>query len=206
MEDETTGEEHEARIRAAWERGGYSEAAGLIVELYGSGILSFICDRVGSVSTAEEVFSDFTEKVLEGVPSLRWTGTARGWAYRVARNAAADYFRDPDRKPQRRLTLSNPHVAGIADQVRATTALHLRTDVKNRFRELRLRLPEEDQIVLVLRLDKSLSWEEIAGVTLAEGLPAPAALKAEAGRLRQRYKRVKDRLKQMAIVEGLLPE
>ena len=197
----------EAQIRATWERGEHAEAAGQLIECYGGGILSFLTDRVGAFSIAEEVFSDFAENVLRGIPGFRWNGTARAWAYRIARNAAAEYFRKPDRRPGRRVTLSAPEVDRAAAKVRTTTAAHLRTDNKNRLRELRRELSEEDQLILVLRLDRQFSWEEIAAITSnAPGPLADPQVRTEANRLRQRFKRAKAQLRKLAQQSGLISQ
>ena len=67
-----------------------------------------------------------------------------------------------------------------------------------RLARLRTLLPPEDHALLVLRLDREMSWEEIADVLSASGTPVSAAA------LRKRYERVKERLARRARDEGLV--
>ncbi len=65
---------------------------------------------------------------------------------------------------------------------------------------LRALLEPEDQTLLTLRVDRELEWEEVATVLSGEGEPVtPVAL-------RQRFTRLKARLKELARDEGLLDE
>jgi hypothetical protein len=65
-------------------------------------------------------------------------------------------------------------------------------------RRLREALDEDDQVLLSLRLDRELEWEELAALLSAEGAPVTAAA------LRKRFERLKERLGQMAQDAGLL--
>jgi RNA polymerase sigma-70 factor (ECF subfamily) len=63
---------------------------------------------------------------------------------------------------------------------------------------LRGELAQEDQNLLVLRLDQELAWEEIAVVLSGGGPPVkPAAL-------RKRFERLKERMAKRAREQGLL--
>jgi RNA polymerase sigma-70 factor (ECF subfamily) len=71
-------------------------------------------------------------------------------------------------------------------------------------RELRERLPMEDQQILILRVGRNLSWPEIAMVLAEDGLRSSSEeLTREAARLRKRFQLAKDRLRAMAREEGL---
>jgi RNA polymerase sigma-70 factor, ECF subfamily len=72
-------------------------------------------------------------------------------------------------------------------------------------RALRERLSEDDQTLLVLRIDKELSWKEIAAVMSGRGEELDdAALRRWSARLRQRFRKVKERLRVMAKEEGII--
>ena len=47
-------------------------------------------------------------------------------------------------------------------QVRNTTQMHLRTEVKDRVRAIRDRLDPDDQMLLTLRVDKRMPFRELA--------------------------------------------
>jgi hypothetical protein len=72
--------------------------------------------------------------------------------------------------------------------------------------ELREQLPLEDQTLLILRVDRQLPWRELALVMHDGDAPAPEAdqLEIVAARLRKRFQAVKDKLRKLAIAEGLL--
>jgi RNA polymerase sigma-70 factor (ECF subfamily) len=70
----------------------------------------------------------------------------------------------------------------------------MRTDVKQGVAKLRERLDPDDQTLLILRVDRDLSWREVADVM---GLGEPA--------LRKRFERIKTRLREMAREEKIVP-
>lgn len=96
-------------------------------------------------------------------------------------------------------------MSALIDRARSATQMHQRTDVKDKIRALRERLPQEDQTLLILFVDRNLPWREIAMVVHEQGEQLDdAALDREAARLRKRFERVKSELKALAIAEGLL--
>ena len=93
----------------------------------------------------------------------------------------------------------------MAQAVRTQTVEFLRTEKRTRLQALRDALPEEDRMLLVLRVDRQLAWNELARILGegGEGLDAQA-LGREAARLRKRFQLVKDRLRELAKKEGLI--
>jgi RNA polymerase sigma-70 factor (ECF subfamily) len=92
-------------------------------------------------------------------------------------------------------------------RVRTQTLTFLRTQTKKRIAELRDELPEDDRVLLILRVDRGLAWVELARVLLGERIDGghdDATVKREAVRLRKRFQLVKERLTQLAEKEGLL--
>jgi len=94
----------------------------------------------------------------------------------------------------------------LVDRVRSATQAFARTDAKDRVRALRERLPDDDQTVLILRVDRSLSWRELVLVMndAETAQLSEAELQKSEQRLRQRFKRIKDRLRELAKEDGLL--
>lgn len=195
----------EQPIREAFERGDFEAAATAALERYAEEILSFLLVRLRSSSEAHEAFSMFAEDFWVGLPKFGWRSSLRTWAYMVARHAAARYMAAPDRRPARNLTLSAPgRVSHLIERARSVTQLHQQTSVKDRMRALRERLDPEDQVLLVLRVDRGLAWRDLAIALTAESEIDEAAIAREATRLRKAFERVKSELKQMARAEGLL--
>jgi RNA polymerase sigma-70 factor (ECF subfamily) len=91
--------------------------------------------------------------------------------------------------------------------VRTETLAFLRTETRTRLHSLRDSLPEEQRMLLVLRVDRQLAWNELARVLAETEGDAPlddAALAKEAARLRKQFQLVKDRLRALAKKEGLI--
>ncbi len=129
----------------------------------------------------------------------------RTWLYVLARNALVTIQRRP---AQRRapLPLSDSVVNGVANQVRSTTAVYLRTEVKDAVACLRRQLDPLDQDILLLRIGRRMSWLDIAKVLRdADGEEVDhASLKRQAARFRKRFQRSKSALEDLAREEGLI--
>ena len=81
----------------------------------------------------------------------------------------------------------------------------LRTEVKEGFRALREQLSPHDRMLLQLKVEQDLPWTDVAEILWDE--PAPPtreALEKRAASLRQQFKRLKERLKALAIESGLI--
>jgi RNA polymerase sigma-70 factor (ECF subfamily) len=94
----------------------------------------------------------------------------------------------------------------VAAQVRTATLPLLRTQGRTALARLRDELPHEDKMLLILRIDRGLAWEELARIFLENDSPAEAELRRESARLRKRFQLVKARLRERARDEGLTPE
>ena len=71
---------------------------------------------------------------------------------------------------------------------------------------LREKLTPEEQTLLILRVDRQMSWRDIATVMHDEeaGEPDEAELKRNAAALRKRFERVKNNLRELAREQGLV--
>lgn len=85
--------------------------------------------------------------------------------------------------------------------VRRETLSELRTEKRTEIATLRDELAEDDRALLVLRVDRDLSWREIAQVL---GGGDEENLDREAARLRKRFQLVKDQLRRLAQSRGLI--
>jgi RNA polymerase sigma-70 factor, ECF subfamily len=198
----------EADLRSLCEAGRHDLAVTRAIEAFGGEIVGFLRSRLGEAD-AWEVFSMFSEDLWRGIPGFAWRCTLRAWVYTLARHAEIRFATAADRRPERRLTLSETpllEAAVSALRTRSRTEPYQRTEVKNRFRALRARLPDEDQIILMLRVDRGLGWSEIVEVLAGpEAPPAPDGARArEEARVRKRFQLVKQRLRSWAKQEGLL--
>lgn len=201
-----TSPEIEGRIRHAFERPDHAAAATIALDEYGPEILGFLGALLDDPGDGDEVFAMFCEDLWRGLPRFEWRCSARGWCYTLARHAAMRFLRAPAERSAHRVPLSRvPEIARVADRVRTETAVHLRTEVKSQMRRLREQLPLDDQTLLILRVDKDLSWEDVATVLASTPGPLDAEeLTRETARVRKRFQLVKEKLKRMAEQAGLL--
>lgn len=200
MEEEPLAVEQE--IRKAWEARDFEAAATLAVEAYADEMLEFLIARLRNQSGAQEAFSMFAEDLWIGLPRFEWRCSMRTWAYTLARNAGNRYAASPHNRPGRNVTLSK--ISALAERMRTTTQAHHRTDVKDRFRVLRERLDAEDQMLLVLRIDRDMAWRDVALAMAGDSSLDDEAIARDSARWRKAFERAKAELKRMAIAEGLL--
>jgi len=123
-----------------------------------------------------------------------WHSSFRTWVYAIARNTSIRYRQE--KKRLREEALPEGSQVDVALRIRTDTASWLRTSARDRFAALRDSLPEDDRMLLVLRVDKDLAWNDLARVMLPEDAAAldEEGLKREAARLRKRFQHVKERL------------
>jgi RNA polymerase sigma-70 factor (ECF subfamily) len=202
-------EEIEASIRTAFDAGDLTSAAQQIVRDYGPELLGFLISRTRDDAEANEVFAVFCEDLWRGLHGFAWRSTARAWAYALARHAHVRHGLAKSRHQQRNVPLSRtPELETVAQQVRTTTAVYRQTEVKNQIRALREQLPLEDQSILILRIDKELSWRVVAlvmsGPDDSSSSPTPDEVEREAARMRKRFQLAKEALRVLAREAGLL--
>lgn len=199
-------EDSEQFIREACDAQRWEGAAVATLDAYGSEIVGFLTFRLKSAHEAHEVFSMFTEDLWTGLPQFSWRCSMRTWVYTLARNAATRYRSAAHRRRERGggefATASGLEQAIV--RARSATHEYQRTDVKDRFRLLRDELDEEDQMLLVLRVDRNLSWRDLALAMTGDIELTEEALDKEAARLRKAFERVKGELRRLALREGLL--
>lgn len=194
----------EDAIRDAHRRGDLAGAARAGLALYRVEVFSFLCARLGSESDAHEVFSQMSEDLWRGLDGFGWRCSFRTWLYALARHAALRFERTPANQPARRESLSR--AASLAAEERSRTRPYLRTEVKDRFAALRSTITPDEQSILVLRVDRGLRWDEVARILHDGDEPDEATVAREASNLRQRFRQLKERLREMARAEGLLDD
>jgi RNA polymerase sigma-70 factor (ECF subfamily) len=204
-------EELEAEIRRRRDQGDLAGAAEAGIRGYGPAILGFIAAtlRGGSGSSAEadaeaeEIFAQLCEDLWTGLSGFEWRCAFRTWAYTLARNGVARALRDPARR-RRRLGVPLSRASSLAAEVRSRTRPYLRTEIKDGLARLRASLDPDDQMLLVLRIDRGMSWREVAWVTCNEVEPGEDDLRKASARARKRFQKIKDDLRRRAEAEGLL--
>jgi RNA polymerase sigma-70 factor (ECF subfamily) len=195
----------EGRIRARFEAGDRKGAATLLLEAYGREVLGFLIARLRDRDAAAEVFSQFAEDLWKSLEGFRWQCSARVWSYTLARHAASHYVKDARRRRGRQVGLSHAGpLSAIEEKIRTATMTAARTEARSQVARLRESLSGDDQTLLLLRVNRRLGWKEIAQIMVRDGVASDEALDKEAVRLRKRYQLAKDKLRRMAVEQGLI--
>lgn len=198
-------DEIEQQTRSTWDGGDRDGAAALAVNGYGPELYNFVCDRVSTEADAQDVFSDFLENLWTSWDSFRWSCSVRTWCYVLLRRALVRHYRGAKVRRARNVPLSDvDRSSQLIASIRSRTQPFRRSEVKTRARELREQLPEEDQTLLVLRLEAGLSFSDLARVMNEGGDLEGAALTRESARLRKRFQIARDRLGKLLEDDGLI--
>jgi RNA polymerase sigma-70 factor (ECF subfamily) len=197
----------ERDVKALCDRGDQRGAVRAILQGYGHEIFGFLMAIHRDEAEADEVFSRLAENVWTGLPRFAWESSVRTWAYAIARHVSKTHLRTRARREHRLVGASDSFFQSVIDKVRTETITFLRTEKRTRLQALRDALSEEDRTLLILRVDRDLSWKELALIFAEkEGNAAldDAALARETARLRKRFQLVKAQLREMARREGLM--
>jgi RNA polymerase sigma-70 factor (ECF subfamily) len=166
-----------------------------VLQDQGAEIFGWMLATLSSDTDAADAFSLFSEDLWKSLARHQGRCSMRTWCYMLARCAVSRVLEA--RAGGHTVALSDAPISGVAAQVREATHSYLRTDVKQRVRSLREQLEPDDQMLLVLRVDKDLGWRDIAIVMFGDGAGDPA-LARHAARLRKRFERVKTQLRELA--------
>ena len=191
-------DELETRIRALHDAGDLAGAVTCALRGYGPELYGFLVAMERNQEDATEIFSSLSEDLWRGIEGFRWACAFRTWAYTLARRAAYRYHRGQARRA-REVRLSTSMISAVAEQIVSSY-----TAERSQLEQLRDELPDEDRLILVLRLDKDLSFVDVARVTLGDTQASQAALTREAARVRKRFSLTKERLIERGRALGLV--
>ena len=188
--------ELEATVTELLDRGDTSRAVIEALRGYGPEVLGYLFATLRHEAAAEDVFAQFSEDLWKTIALYRRECSMRTWCYKLAWEATKKHIRDPYFRRGRPLQTGewSQHAADVRDR----TAPFLRSTVKDRMAKLRERLRPLDQTLLTLRIDRDLSWTEIASVMSTPRRPIAEAT------LRKRWERLKLALRKLAEDDGLL--
>ena len=184
-------------------RGELQEAVTRALRGYGSELYGFLFAMHRNEDEAAEIFAMLSEDLWRGIAGFQFKCSFRTWAYMLARNAAFRYRRREGKRQGREVRLSSSLISQLVADVVSSSAAEL-GGRRSQLEQLRDSLPPDDRTLLVLRLDKELSWADVARVMLGEDDPAEDALKRETARLRKRFQLVKERLVAQGRAMGML--
>jgi RNA polymerase sigma-70 factor, ECF subfamily len=196
----------EQAIRAAWQSKDFDAATTLALNAYGAEIMGLLVGMHRNRTEAEDAFSLFTERLYTTMGRFELRCSMRTWCYTLARRASSDVRRSEGPRQRRQVPLSQTSfVNELVARVRTQTASMFGQDNRDAIARLRDELPEEDRMLLVLRVDRELEWRDLASIFLSEeDAGGEEHVKREAARLRKRFQLVKERLLATGRERGLL--
>jgi len=196
----------ERRIRRHHERSELKEAATAAIEGFGPEILGFLVAVVRDKALAGEVFAQFCEELWSRLAAFHWKASFRPWLYGLAWMA----WQRLRREPHFRKTISLPdetEITAAEERVRTVELARSESALDEGVARLRQSLDPEDQALLILRIDRRMSWEEIATVMISsEEARDVAALGRKAAFVQKRFSLVTANLKQLAREKQLFTE
>jgi RNA polymerase sigma-70 factor (ECF subfamily) len=184
--------DHLERLIVAGDR---DRATTLALRTYGPELIGWLGSLLATEADAYEAFSLMSEDLWRSLVRFDGRCSMRTWCYMLARHAAGR-VRVRARRAREHLVPEIPSVAHEVTELWSSTERAHRRE-QDVYAELRAALAEEDQLLLVLRVDRGLAWREIAQVMLGEGA-GDEDLTRKAAALRKQFERVKVRLKELA--------
>jgi RNA polymerase sigma-70 factor (ECF subfamily) len=189
-----------ARLRAD---GKLKEVASLVIESYGEEVLNFLETTLRDHADAGDTFAQACEDLWKGLARFEGRSSMKTWFYTLARHAASRLRRS---SAHHRRLASLSEISAVADRVRSRTRPHMKTEIKDGFAAIRAALDEVDRMLLVLRVDRAMSWNDVARVMANEDDgDSDQDIARIAARLRKRFQTVKDTIRERAIAAGLVP-
>ncbi len=180
------GSDAETTIGAAFESG-VAPAAEAIVRLYGAELRGYLVATAHDRDAGEELFQELAEALLHSLPQFRRESSFRTFSYAIAYNLVRRHRRRTKRRLDR---LDSAMAEAIPALVRSETESWLRTDARARVAQLREQLSPADQTLLFLRVERAMSWKQIALVL--ENNDSAAMVAA----LRKRHERLLRKLRE----------
>jgi RNA polymerase sigma-70 factor (ECF subfamily) len=149
------------------------------ISALGPGVLGYFRSVLRDPDEADDAFSEWSERLLRGLPAFEYRASLRSWGARLAVHVAIDLRGRANRRPRR---FATGELSQVAAPVR--TSITARLDRERTVRTLSAELGPEQQTLLFLRVNQGLSWEEIASILEAAGhRGSPAAIEKRYTRL-----------------------
>jgi len=188
----------EQQIRSMLDGHKKEQAAKLALEEYGKELLGWLCGVCGDLA-AQTIFDRFSKELPGELWAFSGQFAFRPWLYGIARKVAFRQLRSPSRQdsPLGGSVMPQPGDHASDHRTWAKTQLN-----HSAFARLRDQLDPEERMVLILRVDRRMSWEDVARVM--ENPATGETLRESATRLRRYFHRTRERLREMAIAEGLM--
>jgi RNA polymerase sigma-70 factor, ECF subfamily len=191
----TTSDHVDLDVKAALAAGDRDGATERALRAYGPELIGWLCSMLPSESDAHDAFSTLSEQLWRSLARFDGRCSVRTWCYMLARQAAGRVRGQP-RREREQLVSSVPSLMHAVTHVWNTTRVEAQRE-RDVYAEIRRELDEDDQTLLVLRVDRDLPWRDIAIVILGEDA-SEDEITRRAAALRKQFERVKDQLRALA--------
>jgi RNA polymerase sigma-70 factor (ECF subfamily) len=181
---------HEDALRAMVQRGEARRAAQEALQSYGPELFGFLIAVVEDRDLAAAVYAGACRRMDQELAEFTWTCSLRTWMYALMRRQLGRQGHATTRRPG-----ASPSSIALPDP--AHTISRRPAGRRAAVAALRMRLPQEDRELLILRVDRSLAWKEIA-ITALGWNASPIDLARESDRLRARMRVVREELARAA--------
>jgi len=189
----------DARVLARRDAGDLDGATALVLEAYGGELLAFLHAIARDAATADDAWSVLAAAIWRSLGGFAGRSSLRTWLYVLARRAHLRVLR---RARVDEVPLSQASAVGrLAAELQRSSLPHL-ARVRERMADLRAQLEPDDQTILILRVDRELSWREVAEVLADDG--DGDDLDRLAATVRKRFERIKAQIRALATAAGLV--
>jgi RNA polymerase sigma-70 factor (ECF subfamily) len=136
----------------------------ILIKRHQQRLFSFIYSKVKDKDITEDIFQDTFIKVIRTLKRGNYNeeGKFLPWVVRIAHNLVIDYFRKSNRMPAFNNTDEFDIFSVISDGVINVEKRMIKEQIHADVKELINELPEEQKEVLVMRMYKDMSFNEIS--------------------------------------------
>jgi RNA polymerase sigma-70 factor (ECF subfamily) len=185
----------EAELRALLDAGHIDLAIERTVRAYGPELITWLVSMFENDADAYDAFSRMSEELCRSYTRFDRRCSIRTWCYMLARHGAFHVRSQPRKRNE--VPLSElPSVLGAVSHAWNTTR-RAKQHAQSIYAEIRRQLDDDDQALLVLRVDRDLAWRDIAIVFLGENASDDEVTR-KAAMLRKHFGRVTRRLRELA--------
>ncbi len=174
---------------------GDENALAALINRHQSKIYSFIYSKIRDREASEDLFQDVFVKVIKILKSDGYVeqGKFISWVMQITHNMIMDYFRISNQMPKNRDTEDFSVFSMMQSDCLSVEDNIINEDIASDLKNLIEKLPENQKIVLKMRIYDDLSFKEIAEIT-------GSSINTVLGNMRYAVKRMKKLIKKHEIV------
>jgi RNA polymerase sigma-70 factor (ECF subfamily) len=140
-------------------KNGDRSAVALLYQIHSQRIFRYIVTRVPTVADAEDLTAEVFVRMVKGLPNYEISGAPfEAWLYRIATTRVTDFYRDNSRHAHTELDETWSDSAPLPEE----QILH--NQGLDQLRTALQRLPEDQQLILILRFVERKSHEDVAQI------------------------------------------